>query len=165
VPTVLEGVLARGVTSKCWIFSLPDMARINASYDEILSFAFGASDTHELDGIGGGTSVTPRAAIVQRSCDAEVDIDYLFAQIGLGTSAVEWRSICGNCATAVGLYAVRLALVAVAGDTTPVCIRNVHTSAVMVTTVATPGGVVRDLDGRSCRASIVDADAPAARCV
>ena len=79
--TVLEGVLARGGTSKCWIFSLPDMARINASYDEILSFAFGASDAHELDGIGGGTSVTSKAAIVQRSRDAEVDIDYLFVAI------------------------------------------------------------------------------------
>ena len=61
--------------------SVPDMARINASYDEILSFAFGASDAHELDGIGGGTSVTSKAAIVQRSRDAEVDIDYLFVAI------------------------------------------------------------------------------------
>ncbi|WP_432973642.1 PrpF domain-containing protein [Dactylosporangium sp. CA-233914] len=136
--SVLEGALVRGGTSKCWIFSVVAMDRIAASYDEILAFTFGGSDAHELDGVGGGTSVSSKAAIVGRSPDDGADVEYLFAQVGLGTGTVEWVSNCGNCATAVGLYAVGSGLVPIQGDVTVVRLRNRNTGAILVAEVETP---------------------------
>ena len=80
--------------------------------------------------------------IVGRSEDPDCDVDYLFAQVGIGDGRVEWGSNCGNCATAVGLYALQNGLVATAADTTTVRMRNLNTGARLTTTVPTPQGVV-----------------------
>ncbi|MBB5906388.1 hypothetical protein BKA25_000704 [Actinoalloteichus hymeniacidonis] len=119
------------------------------SLDRILASAFGSADPRQIDGVGGATSTTSKAAIVRRSEDPGIDVDYLFAQVGIGVDGVEWGSNCGNCATAVGLYALQTGLVAPTAPASVVTMRNRNTGAVLTTTVPTPDGIVPELGEQS----------------
>lgn len=129
--------LMRGGSSKCWIFDgrgLPDDRNRLA---ELLVETFGAADPHQLDGVGGGTSVTSKAAFVTPSAADDADLDYLFAQVSVGEGIVEWGSNCGNCATAVALWGVQELGLDKGGPTTAVRMRNVNTGSEMVAEVDT----------------------------
>ncbi|CAN3131535.1 PrpF domain-containing protein [Mycobacterium sp. smrl_JER01] len=136
----LRGTWMRGGTSKCWLFNAVDVdphVRQDGDLDRLLSAAFGSGDPAQLDGVGGGSSTTSKAAIVRRSTVVGIDIDYLFAQVAIGRRAVEWGSNCGNCATAIGLYALQAGLVPVAADTTVIRMRNQNTGAVLTAEIDT----------------------------
>ena len=141
----IRGTWMRGGTSKCWLFNAVDIDPLIGtvgSLDTILAAAFGSGDPRQLDGIGGGSSTTSKAAIVRRSVHDDVDIDYLFAQVAIADRSVEWGSNCGNCATAIGLYAIQAGLVPAHPDSTRVRMRNENTGAVLTAEIATPGGHV-----------------------
>ncbi|MBX7448713.1 PrpF, AcnD-accessory [Mycolicibacterium sp. 3033] len=131
----------RGGTSKCWLFNAVDvdpLVRRDGDLDRLLSSAFGSGDPAQLDGVGGGSSTTSKAAVVRRSAVPGIDIDYLFAQVAIGRRAVEWGSNCGNCATAIGLYALQSGLVPVAAERTVIRMRNQNTGAVLTAEIDTP---------------------------
>ncbi|WP_284989236.1 PrpF domain-containing protein [Arthrobacter sp. efr-133-TYG-120] len=139
----LRGHWYRGGTSKCWLFDAEDVALHAGSREQIRSLladAFGAADPRQLDGVGGGTSTTSKAAVVRATPDGPADLDYLFAQVGIGNPTVELGSNCGNCATAIALYAVQSGIVTPQSGSTRVRMRNLNTGAVLSGTVATPGG-------------------------
>lgn len=110
--------------------------------DALLTSAFGSGDPRQLDGVGGGSSTTSKAAVVRRSPQPGIDVDYLFAQVAIGDRRVEWGSNCGNCATAIGLYALQSGLVAVDATTTVIRMRNENTGAVLTAEIDTPGGSI-----------------------
>src|SRR6478735_612322 len=137
----LRGHWYRGGTSKCWLFDAHDVARHASGREEMLRLvadAFGAADARQLDGVGGGTSTTSKAAIITPTPEGPADLDYLFAQVGIGEPTIELGSNCGNCATAVALYAVQAGLVTAGDVATRVSMRNVNTGAVLTGTIATP---------------------------
>lgn len=139
----LRGTWMRGGTSKCWLFNAVDIDPYVAEaggLDNILTAAFGSGDPRQLDGVGGGSSTTSKAAIVRRSSAPGIDVDYLFAQVAIENRTVEWGSNCGNCATAIGLYAVQTGLVAVDDRVTVVRMRNENTGAILTAEISTPGG-------------------------
>ncbi|GAB2745434.1 PrpF domain-containing protein [Sinomonas soli] len=138
----LRGHWYRGGTSKCWLFDAQDVARHAGTPEEVLHLladAFGAADARQLDGVGGGTSTTSKAAVITATPAGPADLDYLFAQVGIGDSTVELGSNCGNCATAIALYAVQSGIVAPQEGATRVRMRNLNTGAVLTGTIATPG--------------------------
>lgn len=138
---VLRGTWMRGGTSKCWLFNAVDIDPIvdrAGGLDALLTSAFGSGDPRQLDGVGGGSSTTSKAAIVRRSREPGIDIDYLFGQIAIGERRVEWASNCGNCATAIGLYALQSGLVPVDDTTTVVRMRHVTSGAVLTAEIDTP---------------------------
>ncbi|MFD5739513.1 PrpF domain-containing protein [Streptomyces massasporeus] len=138
----IPATLVRGGTSKCWLFNRVDVPAGRAELEKLLVSAYGATDPVELDGVGGATPTTSKAAVVGASPEPGVDVDYLFAQVGIGTGSVEWTSNCGNCATGVALYAVAKGMVAITGDRTRVVMRNTNTGAILEGLVDTTGGVV-----------------------
>lgn len=141
----LRSTWMRGGTSKCWLFNAVDVDPLIAQaggLDALLTSAFGSGDPRQLDGVGGGSSTTSKAAVVRRSQQAGIDIDYLFAQVAIGDRRVEWGSNCGNCATAIGLYALQSGLVAVDATRTVVRMRNENTGAVLTAEIDTPGGMI-----------------------
>ncbi|MER5204050.1 PrpF domain-containing protein [Streptomyces sp. NPDC002825] len=138
----IPATLVRGGTSKCWLFNQVEVPADRGDLERLLVAAYGATDPVELDGVGGATPTTSKAAVVSASPEPGVDIDYLFAQVGIGTGSVEWTSNCGNCATGVALYAVTKGMVPVTGDLTRVVMRNTNTGAVLEGIVDTAGGVV-----------------------
>ncbi|MGW6456509.1 PrpF domain-containing protein [Streptomyces sp. NPDC055078] len=141
----LSGTLVRGGTSKCWIFDARDLAGLEDHLDDVLTSAFGAPDPRQIDGVGGATSTTSKAAIVRRSARPGIDLEYLFAQVGIGANEVEWGSNCGNCATAVGLHALQTGLVEPSDPVSTVVMRNSNTGAVLSAAVPTPGRRVPEL--------------------
>ena len=138
----LHGTLVRGGTSKCWLFDADEVEALAVDVDTALLAAFGAADPRQIDGVGGATSTTSKAALVRRARGANADVEYTFAQVGIGDPTVEWGSNCGNCATAVGLYAVHAGLVSTRHPATRVRLLNTNTGTRLETTVATPGGAV-----------------------
>lgn len=141
----LRGHWYRGGTSKCWLFDAKDVAPFATNREEIrelLADAFGAADARQLDGVGGGTSTTSKAAVIWATPGEDTDLDYLFAQVGIGDRTVELGSNCGNCATAIALFAVQTGIVPAADGLTRVRMRNLNTGAVLSGTVPTPGGTV-----------------------
>ncbi|MGW3292411.1 PrpF domain-containing protein [Streptomyces xiamenensis] len=145
----LPGTLMRGGTSKCWIFDARDLppgaTEAGGRLEEVLASAFGARDPRQIDGVGGATSTTSKAAIVRPSTEDGVDVEYLFAQVGIGTPGVEWGSNCGNCATAVGLYALLNGLATATAPHSTVVLRNRNTGVRLSATVPTPHGTVPEL--------------------
>ncbi|MEU0195279.1 PrpF domain-containing protein [Streptomyces afghaniensis] len=140
----LQGEMIRGGTSKCWIFDHQEVAATGVDADTLLLAAYNAADPRQIDGVGGASSTTSKAAIVRMSAEPGVDVEYTFAQVGIGDERVEWASNCGNCATAVALYAVHNGLVPVTSESTTVRMLNVNTGARLTGTIPTPGRAAPD---------------------
>lgn len=122
----VNATLMRGGTSKCWMLDARELPADRDALARLLVEMFGGRDPAQLDGVGGGTPVTSKAAIVGPSETVPGQLDYLFAQVGVGTGTVEWQSNCGNCASGVALWAVAHGLVPATGGTS-MSIRNVNT--------------------------------------
>lgn len=140
----LHGELIRGGTSKCWIFAADQFRATGYTAEELLLAAFNADDARQADGIGGASSTTSKAAIVAPSAERDIDVDYTFAQVGVGQRSVEWTSNCGNCATAVALWAAHRGLARPSVDTVVVRMRNTNTGARLRAVIPTPDGRVPD---------------------
>lgn len=99
---------------------------------------------HELqvDGIGGGHPQTSKIAIVSRSSRPGADVDYLFAQAGVGAAVIDTSPNCGNMLAGVGPFAIEAGLVAADAPETRVRIHNVNTGKLIEAIVQTPGGAV-----------------------
>jgi 2-methylaconitate cis-trans-isomerase PrpF len=140
----IPGTLVRGGTSKCWLFGHEHVPPTLDGIERLLVDAYGATDPVHLDGVGGATPTTSKAAVVRPCADDGIDVEYLFGQVGIGVGKVEWGSNCGNCATAIALWAVTRGLVPITGDLTRVVLRNTNTGDVLEAAVDTTGGVVHE---------------------
>jgi 2-methylaconitate cis-trans-isomerase PrpF len=138
----LHGELIRGGTSKCWIFAEEEIRVTGHPTEELLVAAFNARDARQADGIGGASSTTSKAAIVAASSDPGVDVDYTFAQVGVGQPKVEWASNCGNCATAVALWAAHRGHAIETDGVALVRMRNTNTGARLRATIPLVADVV-----------------------
>jgi 2-methylaconitate cis-trans-isomerase PrpF len=111
--------------------------------DEALVAAIGAWDPLQLDGLGGGSTLNSKVAIVSRSKHPDCDVDYLFAQVGVGQRTVDKRPNCGNMLSGVGPFAIEQGLVAAQEEQTTVRVFNVNTRSRIDVTVQTPGRCVQ----------------------
>jgi hypothetical protein len=100
----------------------------------------------QIDGIGGGSTLTSKAAIVSRSDHPDADIDYLFAQVSVDEARVDISPSCGNILAGVGPFAIEAGLVPAQEGETRVRVRNLNTDSFIETLVQTPNGVV-EYDG------------------
>lgn len=143
----------RGGTSKCWIFRASEVDGLPITRDEFLLRAFGSPDLRQIDGIGGATSTTSKAIIVEDLVAAEspTTVVYSFAQVSVDHPRVEWVSNCGNCATALALYAVQHELVELGEDVTELTMLNRPTGLVLRATVPTPGATAPSHGGQLVR--------------
>ena len=110
--------------------------------DQALIGAIGASDPLQLDGVGGGSTLNSKVAIVSSSSQPDCDIDYLFAQVGVGHQSVDTRPNCGNMLSGVAPFAIEQGLIPALDGTTTVRVYNVNTRSRIDVTVHTPGGRV-----------------------
>ena len=99
----------------------------------------GASDLLHVDGLGGGSTLTSKVAIVSRSAEPGCDVDYLFAQVGVGDKSVDTRPNCGNMLSGVAPFAIEQGLVEANDGETTVRVFNVNTRSRIDVTVLTPG--------------------------
>ncbi|MDR3382066.1 4-oxalomesaconate tautomerase [Cupriavidus basilensis] len=135
-------VLMRGGTSRGPLFRADWLPDDPARRDQVLLSAMGSPHALQVDGLGGGSSLTSKAAIVSRSHRPGCDIDYLFAQVAVDRNRVDTRPNCGNMLAAVAPFAIEEGLVQAGQCATTIRIFNVNTSSVVEAVVQTPGGQV-----------------------
>jgi 2-methylaconitate cis-trans-isomerase PrpF len=111
--------------------------------DEALIGAIGASDLLQVDGLGGGSTLTSKVAIVSRSSQPGCDVDYLFAQVGVGQKSVDTRPELRKHAVGRRALRHRAGSVAARDGETTVRVFNVNTRSRIDVTVLTPGGRVQ----------------------
>jgi 2-methylaconitate cis-trans-isomerase PrpF len=111
--------------------------------DRVLVAAIGSSDTTQINGFGGGTTLTSKVAIVSQSTRADCEVDYLFAQLSPQDQLVDTKPNCGNMLAGVAPFAIEQGLVAIQGATTTVKVHNVNTGARIDVTVQTPNSRIQ----------------------
>jgi len=138
--TGIPYLFMRGGTSRGPYFDRADLPADEETLSRVLIHAIGAGHPGTIDGIGGGTAVTTKVAMLSRSEDDRADVDYLFAQVGVAERAVDYRPTCGNILAGIGPAAVEMGLVTATDPRTRVRIRAVNTGARVESIVQTPGG-------------------------
>ena len=138
--TAIPYLFMRGGTSRGPYFDRAALPADESTLSEVLIHAIGAGHRYNIDGIGGGTAVTTKVAMLSRSDDPDADVDYFFAQVAVEERAVDYRPTCGNILVGVGPAALEMGLVEPQGAETQVRIRAVNTGARVESIVQTPHG-------------------------
>jgi 4-oxalomesaconate tautomerase len=132
----------RGGTSKGIVLHARDLTTDIDTRNRVLAAAMGGPDVLQIDGIGGGHSLSSKVAIVSPASDREADIDYLFLQVNPATGSVDTTQNCGNMLVACAPFAIEEGLVKPADGETRVRVRMLNSGNLCELTVQTPGGCV-----------------------
>src|SRR5699024_5841173 len=132
----------RGGTSRGLIIKDVDLPKDPVKRDAVITKIYGSSQNGQIDGIGGGTSLTSKLAIVGATEKHDCDIFYTFGQVDITSKKVDYHVTCGNMASAVGLYVVEEGLVPITDGVTKVRIFNTNTQRVMEVEVPVRNGKV-----------------------
>lgn len=157
--TGIRCMMMRGGTSKGAYFLAGDLPADPAERNELLLRVMGTPDPRQIDGIGGAHPLTSKVAVVSPSPRPDVDVDYLFLQLGVEEPTVSDRQNCGNLLAGIGPFAVERGLVAAGPDRSGVRIRMVNSDSVATATFATPSGAV-DYDGDTAISGVPGTAAP-----
>ena len=152
-------VLMRGGTSRGPFFLETDLPADPEARDRVLLAAMGSPHTLQLDGIGGGNSLTSKVAIVGNASRPDADIDYLFAQVAVDRAHVDLGPNCGNMLSAIGPFAIEAGLVPACEGETMVRIYNRNTASLIEAVVQTPGKRV-EYDGTTAIDGVSGTAAP-----
>lgn len=135
-------MLMRGGTSKGAYFLAGDLPADTTERDDLLLRIMGSPDPRQIDGIGGAHPLTSKVAVVSPGAEPDVDVDYLFLQLGVAEATVTDRQNCGNLLAGVGPFAVERGLVTADSRRSTVRIRMVNSDSLAVAHFPTPGGIV-----------------------
>ncbi|MEN0039767.1 MAG: 4-oxalomesaconate tautomerase [Pseudomonadota bacterium] len=132
----------RGGTSRGPYLNAADLPTDRETLAQVLIAMVGSGHPNNIDGIGGGTAVTTKTAMLSPSDDDWADVDYFFAQVSVEDRLVDFKPSCGNILVGVGPAAIEMGLVEAQDGVTDVKIRTVNTGARVHAVVQTPGGRV-----------------------
>ncbi|MDF3856409.1 hypothetical protein BDE18_2388 [Paracoccus pantotrophus] len=136
-------VMMRGGTSKGPFFLRSDLPSDPQQRDQLLIEIMGSGHPLQIDGIGGGNTLSSKVAIVGPATREGADVDYLFAQVNVLERLVDTGPNCGNMLSAVGAFAIEQGLVAAENGETRVKVHNVNTGKIIEARIQTPGGELR----------------------
>ena len=136
--TSIHCVVLRGGTSRGLYFLADDLPTDRQQRDRTLLQIMGAPHVLEVNGLGGGNSLTSKVAIISRSQRPGCDVDYLFAQVGIEQAIVDTRPNCGNLLSGVGPYAIEEGIVVPNDGVTLVRIYNINAKTVVEAEIQTP---------------------------
>jgi 4-oxalomesaconate tautomerase len=102
----------------------------------------GSPHPDQIDGIGGGHPLRSKVAIVAKSTDPGIDIDFLFAQVAVDKPLVDTSPNCGNILAGIGPFAIERGLVKAQEDSTTVRVKTLNTGTIAELVVSTPGCAV-----------------------
>jgi 4-oxalomesaconate tautomerase len=102
----------------------------------------GSPHPDQIDGIGGGHPLRSKVAIVAKTNEPGIDVDFLFGQVAVDKPVVDTSPNCGNILAGIGPFAIERGLVKAEEDSTTVRVKTLNTGTVAELVVATPGGVV-----------------------
>ena len=132
----------RGGTSRGPYFLRGDLPEDREKLASVLLAVIGAGHPGNIDGLGGGSAVTCKVAMLSRSDHPSADVDYFFAQVISDKSEVDFSPSCGNILAGVGPAAIEMGLIKPKDGQTTVRIRAVNTGSLIEADIQTPGGEV-----------------------
>lgn len=135
-------MLMRGGTSKGAYFLADDIPSSPDERDDLILRIMGSPDPAQIDGLGGAHPLTSKVAVVSRSSEPGIDVDYLFLQVGIEQPTVSDAQTCGNLLAGVGPFAVERDLMGAGQQNTTARIRLLNTGDIATVTFETPGGRV-----------------------
>jgi len=132
----------RAGTSRGPYLLASDLPADPVSRDRVLLALMGSPDARQINGLGGGDSLTSKVAILSPSQQSDCDVDYLFAQVKVTEPIVDTSANCGNILSGVGPVALLQGLVPIQNHTSTVRVFNSNTKTRIDVKVQTPGGKV-----------------------
>lgn len=139
--TAIPYVFLRGGSSRGPYFRRDELPEDLDALAEVLMAVVGAGHPVNIDGVGGGVAVTTKVAMLSRSSEPDIDIDYFFAQVAVEERLVDYKPTCGNILVGVGPAAIELGLIDARGDIAEIRIRALNTGARVVARVHTESGL------------------------
>jgi 2-methylaconitate cis-trans-isomerase PrpF len=130
----------RAGTSKGIFLKTNDLPADQAKRDKLILKIFGSPDVRQIDGLAGADPLTSKLAIIGPSTHPEADVDYTFAQVGIGDAIVDYNGNCGNISSGVGPFAIDESLVKAVEPVTRVCIHNTNTGKLLYAEVQVEDG-------------------------
>ena len=132
----------RGGTSKGLYFLAHDLPADDRDRDDLLLRVMGSPDDRQIDGMGGAHPLTSKVAVVDRSDDPGIDLEYRFLQVVVDEAVVTDRQNCGNLLAGVAPFAVERGLLAPATDRAEATarIRMLNTGGTATATFRLDGG-------------------------
>lgn len=134
---IVPVTVMRGGTSKGVFVTADQLPPKGPARDRFILALFGSPDPMQINGLGGTHSSTSKLMAVSASDDANSDVDYLFAQVGIDEPVVDYQGNCGNLTTAIVPFAIDQGLVpgVLDGGEASVTIRNLNTGVRVQATV------------------------------
>ena len=132
----------RGGTSRGPYFLKSDLPNDINQRNKVLLAAMGSPDVRQIDGLGGADPVKSKVAIISKSDEKNVDVNYYFAQVKIDEPIVDTKPSCGNMLVGVGPASIEKGLIKAKNDQTKIVIRDVNTGMKIEEIVQTPEGEV-----------------------
>ena len=136
----IDCLLMRGGTSKGPYFLARDLPSDREELSHLLLRMMGSPDARQIDGLGGGTSLTSKVCIISPSQRKDADVDYLFAQVRVKKDEVDFDANCGNMLSGVGPFALERGMVSLQEGETKVRVYNMNVGEIIHLTMQTPKG-------------------------
>ncbi len=143
--TAIPYMHIRGGSSKGLYFNAKDLPTEETRRNKYILYVMEGSDlgdARQIDGLGGGSSLSSKVAIVSRSHTEGVDLDYYFIQVMIGKGKVSTTQTCGNILAGVLPFAIESGMVQATHPTTSAKINIVNTGGICEVVVETPNGQV-----------------------
>lgn len=137
----IRAVFMRGGTSRGLFLHASDLPADPELRDALILGLYGSPDPRQIDGIGGGDSLTSKVAIIGPSSRPDADVDYTFGQVRVNEPTIDYKGNCGNMSSAVGPFAVDERLVPTVEGLNRVRIHNTNTNKVIVAEFQVRDGV------------------------
>ncbi|MDC0435803.1 4-oxalomesaconate tautomerase [Pelagibacteraceae bacterium] len=128
----------RGGTSRGPYFLKNDLPEDEHQRNKTLLAVMGSPDVRQIDGLGGADPVKSKVAMVSKSEENGIDVNYHFAQVKIDEPIVDTKPSCGNMLIGVGPFAIERGLVKAQEGQTQVIIRDVNTGMKIEEIIQTP---------------------------
>jgi len=128
----------RGGTSRGPYFLKNDLPEDENQRNKTLLAVMGSPDVRQIDGLGGADPVKSKVAMVSKSEENGIDVNYHFAQVKIDEPIVDTKPSCGNMLIGVGPFAIERGLVKAQEGQTKVIIRDVNTGMKIEEIIQTP---------------------------
>jgi 4-oxalomesaconate tautomerase len=141
----------RGGSSKALFFNAKDLPTDETLRNKYILAATEGSDlgdSRQIDGLGGGSSLSSKVAIVSpsntygtsRDSREGADLDYYFIQVMIGKGTISTTQTCGNILAGVLPFAIESGMIQATHPTTIAKINIVNTGGICEVIVQTPNG-------------------------
>ncbi len=123
--------IMRGGTVKAVFIKREDLPEDKEKWDKVFLKLLGSTYSQQIDALGSKVPALTKLAVVSRSSDPDISVEYEFFQVGFGEGIVTNRGSCGNLPSAVGVFAIEEGYVRPIEPLTPVIIRNINTGKII----------------------------------